>query len=126
MFYARAFMTFGALAGFSGVVIGALTAHFFRARLDAAAVTNLQTASLYLLVHGLLLIFISQLCGRNPGSVLLPLAGGLCVLGTLGFCGGISMSAVTGVRHFAMVAPPGGLALMGSWLSLALYGIRQS
>lgn len=119
-------MTLGALAGCAGVALGAATAHAFAARLEAAALANLATASQYLLVHGVLLIAIAFGVRAQPTVLSLRVAGALIALGVVCFCGGVIVSTLSGVRAFAALAPAGGTALLAGWLTLALYGLTKA
>ena len=124
MFF-KLFILIGGLAGCSGVVLGALSAHALKARIDPAVLASLETVSSYLLIHGLLLIGIAMLLQSATGSVVLKVAGVLAVAGIVSFCGGLSVSVFSGTRAFAMAAPAGGLAFMGAWLSLCVYALTQ-
>jgi uncharacterized membrane protein YgdD (TMEM256/DUF423 family) len=121
--WVKAFMSLGGIAGCSGIALGALSAHAFRTRIEAAGLATLGTVSQYLLVHGLLLIAVAAWLRIAPESVLLRVAGALLVLGMFCFCGGLTVGTLTGVRGFGGLAPFGGIALMAGWLTLALYGL---
>ena len=123
--FVKLFILIGGLGGCSGVVLGALSAHALKQRIDPAGLTSLETASSYLLIHGLLLIVIAVLLQSATGSVVLKVAGVLAVAGILLFCGGLSVSVLSGIRPFAVAAPAGGLAFMGAWLSLCVYALTK-
>ncbi len=125
MFF-KLFMWVGGLAGCGGVVLGALSAHALEERIAPAALTSLETASSYLLIHGLLLVIIAAMLQSTAGSLALKLAGVLAVAGIVLFCGGLSVSVLTGIRTFAMAAPAGGVAFMGAWLTLCVYAFTQA
>jgi len=122
----RFLLSLGATAGACGVALGALVAHAFAARLDAAALARLETAALYLLVHGLLLVAIALALRGPAASRGLRAAGALIALGVVCFCGGLIASTLTGVRGFVSVAPFGGSALIAGWLTLALCGWKRT
>lgn len=119
------FTVVGGVAGAAGVLLGALTAHAFKARLDAAALGTLETVSSYLLVHGLLLVVIAALQGGG-GSLALKVAGILAVTGIILFCGGLSARILAGVSFAGGLAPAGGLAFMGAWLALAIHALIKT
>ena len=121
----KLFVLTGGLAGCAGVVIGALSAHALKQRIDPAGLTSLETASGYLLVHGLLLVVIALMTQTTAPSVVLRIAGVLTIMGIVLFCGGLSISVISGIRAFAMAAPAGGLAFIGAWLSLCIYALTK-
>ncbi len=119
-------MIAGGLAGCAGIVLGALSAHLFKQRIEPAGLATLETVSAYLLIHGLLLVLIGSLAESTPGSASIRIAGVLAAVGIILFCGGLSTSVLSGVRAFATVAPAGGIALMGAWLSIAIYALTKA
>lgn len=120
MFF-KVFITIGGLSGCSGIVLGALTAHAFKERLDVVELSSLGTVSNYLLVHGLLLLLVAGLIQWSPSSIVLKLSGSLAIVGVILFCGGLSVSVFTGIRILAAAAPIGGMAFMGAWLLLCIH-----
>ena len=117
----KVFMAIGGLSGCAGVVLGALTAHAFKHRLDTIALASLETVSNYLLIHGLLLVLVASLAQSSPSSVALKLAGSLIIIGIILFCGGLSASLLSGIRTFSAGAPVGGMAFMSAWLLLCIH-----
>jgi uncharacterized membrane protein YgdD (TMEM256/DUF423 family) len=122
----KIFTIAGGLAGCAGVVLGALSAHLLKQRIEPAGLATLETVSAYLLIHGLLLVVIGALAESTPGSVSIRIAGVLAAAGIILFCGGLSVSVLSGVRVFATAAPAGGIALMGAWLSIAVYALSKT
>ena len=124
--WVKLFMTLGGIAGCSGVALGALSAHALKTRIEPAGIATLGTVTQYLLVHGLLLIAVAAWLRVVPESALLRAAGALLVIGMFCFCGGLTVSTLSGIRSFAALAPFGGIALMTGWLTLALYGLIKA
>lgn len=124
MIWGKTFLITGGVAGAAGVVLGALAAHALKTQLAPAALDNVQTASAYLLVHGLLLVVIAFGLRLTPEAWTLRIAGSLVLAGILCFGGGLSIAALTGVRAFSMLAPAGGMALIGGWLMLAVSALN--
>ena len=122
----KIFVITGGLAGCAGVVLGALSAHLLKQRIEPVGLATLETVSAYLLIHGLLLVLIGSLAESTPGSASIRIAGILAAAGIILFCGGLSASVLSGVRAFATVAPAGGIALMGAWLSIAIYAVSKA
>jgi len=110
----------GAL-GASGVALGAWAAHGLEASHGRRAVELVDTAVRYQLVHALAAcIAIALSAPRNSRSM--SIAAWLFVVGAVLFCGALHFLAFGGPRWLGMVAPLGGLALIGGWLALALGG----
>lgn len=119
----KIFLVFGAVSGAAGVILGAVTAHGLRARLAGDALEALGTVSLYLLIHGLLLIAVA-ICARGAGEpIVLRITGALLVTGVCLFCGSIGIAHLAGLRGATAVAPLGGVALIAGWLCFAGYGL---
>jgi uncharacterized membrane protein YgdD (TMEM256/DUF423 family) len=104
---------FAGIAGFMGMVFGAMAAHKAQ---DAYSAALLGQASFYALIHSLALLHIC----RRPGHII-TLA---CILFTFGmilFCGGLALKGFS--AEFAFVSPIipfGGGCLMMGWLTLTL------
>lgn len=122
--WTKLFISFGAVSGLCGVILGAVSAHGL-SHLEPSALADLKTASAYLLVHGLLLVIIALWTEIAPPTALLRLAGCLVMIGIIFFCGGLTIAELTANRSFAMAAPAGGLALLGGWLVLVFFGLTR-
>jgi uncharacterized membrane protein YgdD (TMEM256/DUF423 family) len=115
---ARTFALLGAMFGFAAVAAGAFGAHALRSRLAADAMVVFETAVRYHLVHALALFAVAWVASQWPSGPA-RLSGWLFVLGIALFSGSLYALAVTGVRHFGVIAPFGGLSLLAGWLALA-------
>lgn len=118
-------MVVAGLAGCSGVALGALTAHALRARLDTGALATLDTVSKYLLIHAVLLLVIALWTRSAADTGVLKVAGVLVLAGIVFFCGGLTVSVLSGARQFAIAAPAGGMAFMAAWLACALHALLK-
>lgn len=107
------------------MLLGALAAHALQDRLTPAALGTLQGVSLYLLVHGLLLVAVAALHGAHGDSLALKIAGVLAVAGIILFCGGLSVKILGGVAAAGALAPAGGLAFIGAWLAVAAHALAR-
>ncbi|MEO8669719.1 MAG: DUF423 domain-containing protein [Tahibacter sp.] len=108
----------GAVAGTLAVGLGAFGAHALADVLDARGVELWRTATLYLFIHALVLLFITSLAQRGERR-LLRVASGFCMVGILLFCGSLYALALNAPRWLGALTPLGGVALLLSWLSLA-------
>jgi len=106
-----------ALLGFIAVGLGAIAAH---AITDSKAVSSIEKAALYQLIHSVVLLFASQLQGR-----LVRLSRWFLLIGIVLFCGSIELKYLFNVSSATVFAPSGGICLMLGWLMLAAAGIRQ-
>jgi uncharacterized membrane protein YgdD (TMEM256/DUF423 family) len=104
---------FSGLVGAAGVGLGAFGAHALRATLEMHGMMAVwQTASLYHLLHSVVLLVLSL----SPGSPKLAkgfFAAGLCV-----FSGSLYLLALTQIRWLGAITPLGGSLLILGWLSL--------
>ncbi len=118
---ARFFLGSGALALAIAVAGGAYAAHAAKAAPHADARHLLETATLYMFVHGLG-VLAAGILARDAASRWLVGAGALHLAGIVLFCGSLWVLALTG-RSLG-VAPAGGIAFILGWLCLAAYPFR--
>ena len=118
----RLFIVLAALAGLSGVALGAFAAHGLRAQLSAEMLAVFQTGVQYQLVHALALLGCGLLA-LHCRTAALALAGLLFFLGILLFSGSLYLMTLAGLK-LGIVTPIGGVCFMLGWLSLALAGWR--
>ncbi len=105
----RAFLALGALFGLIAVAMAAYASHGLAP--DRAALAN--TGASLGAWHALALIGTGLLAERRRGR-LVPAAGVLFVAGTLMFCGGIFVRALTELS-LGPVTPLGGVLLLVGW-----------
>lgn len=116
---ARLWLLLAALAGFSGVALGAFAAHGLKNRLTADYLAVFQTGSHYQLIHALALFGVALLALQRP-SRLVDMAGGLFALGIALFSGSLYLLTLSGITKLGIITPFGGLAFLGGWLCLGL------
>jgi uncharacterized membrane protein YgdD (TMEM256/DUF423 family) len=111
------------LFGFTGVAAGAFGAHALKTRLDPEALSMVETAARYQLIHALALVgcgwVAQQWPGRAADASAAFFAGGIVL-----FSGSLYALALTGVRALGAITPLGGLFLLLGWLALALAATR--
>lgn len=119
-----------AIFGFLAVGLGAMGAHGLKSKwesqFDAAQVAKLlelwKTASLYHIVHAVLLVVLAVLFhvrGQRRFTF------GSFVLGMILFSGSLYAYALTGVKFFAHTTPIGGVFLMIGWLMLVFTAAKH-
>ncbi len=107
------------LSGFIAVVMGAVGAHVVA---DAHAAALVETASLYELIHAVVILWLSGATGKYLST-----ARWLFLIGTLLFCGTLYLKAMAGWDTVVRLAPFGGVSFMLGWLVIALeYCIRTA
>lgn len=119
----RVFLLLSALAGFTGVGLGAFAAHGLKARLSAEYLAVFQTGVHYQLIHALALFGVALLATHVPGR-LVKAAGVLFTVGILLFSGSLYLLALTGIGKLGMITPLGGVSFLGGWLCLLLAAWR--
>jgi uncharacterized membrane protein YgdD (TMEM256/DUF423 family) len=102
------------LAGAAGVILSAAAAH-------GAADPRLQTAAMFLILHAAATLAACALALAAPrrGGWLLA-AAAVFLLGSLLFCGDLSLRALAGTKLFPMAAPIGGALLILGWALVSL------
>ena len=119
----RVFLLLAALAGFTGVALGAFAAHGLKGQLSAEYLAVFQTGVQYQLVHALALFGVALLGERLPG-LLVQVAGGLFGAGILLFSGSLYVLTLSGLGKLGMITPLGGLCFLAGWLCLGLAAWR--
>lgn len=94
------------LLGAAGVVAAAAAAH-------GGFGENLQTASIFALIHGALVMALV----RGEATRLSTCAAALALTGALLFCGDLSARAILKTGLFPMAAPVGGYLMIFAWLA---------
>ena len=120
----RVFLALAALAGFSGVALGAFAAHGLKGRLSVEYLAVFQTGVQYQLVHALALFGVALLADRLPGR-LVTAAGSLFVVGILLFSGSLYLLTLSGLGKLGMITPLGGVCFLAGWLCLGLAALRS-
>ncbi len=125
----RTFVWTGSLLAGTGVVLGALGAHYLKQNLSVTSLQSFETGVRYQLYHAMAILFLSVL----P----LKLSGRYCkwafyafLFGTLFFSGSIyllSTAALTGINlpWLGPVTPVGGLLFITGWIILFAASLRS-
>ena len=106
------------LNGFMAIVMGAIAAHTI-ADIQMAALA--EKASLYQLIHAVLLLWFADRQGRFFGW-----ARYLFLIGIVLFCGTLYIKALTGWALVTKFAPTGGMSFMAAWLMVAIAGYKEN
>jgi len=114
-----------ALAGFTGVALGAFGAHALKGNISAELLNTFEAGARYQMYHAFALCAAAWGWARWQDR-LFGVAGGLFVAGIVLFSGSLYMLAVTGERWLGMITPIGGLAFLGGWACLGLGAYRAS
>jgi len=118
---ARTCLLLAGLAGASGVLAGAITAHL------AGAAEPLETAVRYHIYHALALLGVAALAARGGRcAAMLSAAAWLFAAGIVLFSGGIYLHAALGDTPLRFAVPVGGLAFIAGWLALAGHALRKT
>lgn len=117
-------MIAAAVAGFSGVGLGAFGAHALKERLPADLLAIYQTGVQYHLIHAVALLATAVLAdgGVRPAR----LAGWMFVAGLVLFSGSLYTLSITGVRVLGAVTPLGGVCFLVGWAALGWAAFTRS
>ena len=121
----RVFLLLAALAGFTGVALGAFAAHGLKGQLSMEYLAVFQTGVQYQLIHALALLAVALLAERLPGR-LLKASGTLFAVGILLFSGSLYVLTLTGLGKLGMITPLGGVCFLAGWLCLGSAAWRGS
>lgn len=109
------FLFWAALAGFTGVAMGAFGAHGLKNMLSEHYLDVYRTAVNYQMWHALLLGIIAML----PEQRLLCWAGWAALAGIVLFSGSLYLLSISKISWLGMITPFGGLAFLMAWGLLA-------
>lgn len=124
---ARATLISAAIAGFSGVALGAFGAHGLKNVLSAKMLTVWQTAVQYHLVHSVVLLALAIALMTLPKSDLrtwLQRSSNMMLTGLLLFSGSLYLMALTGIRPLGMITPIGGVSWLIAWGLIAVAAFK--
>ncbi|WP_150047335.1 MULTISPECIES: DUF423 domain-containing protein [Methylomonas] len=116
------FLFWAAIAGGSGVGLGAFGAHGLKSALSAYELEIYKTAVDYQMWHALLLGLIGSLPPRRQ----LLWAGWALLAGIVLFSGSLYLLAILKIRWLGVITPFGGTAFLAAWGLLAYAAYRRS
>ncbi|MEM9684757.1 MAG: DUF423 domain-containing protein [Pseudomonadota bacterium] len=116
-------MAAAAIAGATGVLIGAFAAHGLRASLDAKALEWIDTGVRYQMIHAVALLALGALSAFHRSRLMI-WTGALWAVGILLFAGSLYILALTGWRPIVFVTPLGGTAFVAGWVLLLVVACR--
>ncbi|WP_339488768.1 DUF423 domain-containing protein [Pseudomonas sp. EL_65y_Pfl2_R95] len=120
---ARLWLILSAVAGFTGVGLGAFAAHGLKKTLSSDYLAVFQTGTHYQLIHALALFGVGLLALYAPGRWV-TLAGVFFCAGIALFSGSLYALSLSGIGKLGIITPFGGLAFLLGWLCLGLAAWR--
>lgn len=114
------FLSIAAVAGFTGVALGAFGAHGLKHILSEPMMEIYKTAVNYQMWHALALGLVALLGDHK----LLRWAGWAFALGIVLFSGSLYLLAISELKWLGMITPFGGIAFLTGWGLLAFVAIR--
>lgn len=124
---ARTTLISAAIAGFSGVALGAFGAHGLKSVLSANMLAVWQTAVQYHLIHSVVLLALAVALMTLPPStttIWLRRSAGLMLAGLLLFSGSLYLMALTGIRPLGIITPIGGVSWLIGWGLILLAALK--
>jgi len=118
----RTFLFIAALAGLTGVALGAFGAHGLRGRLSPDMLAVFETAVRYQMYHALAIFGVGLLMAPM-GGWLVKAGGWLFTAGIVIFSGSLYALALTGISMLGAITPIGGLAFLAGWACLVIAAI---
>ena len=115
----KSFIIIGSLLCALSVILGAFGSHGLKSKLSIDQLVVYETATRYLMYHAIGLFLIGVLSYNLPtNSIRLP--GIIMFFGVLIFSGSLYIVSLKKISYFGMLAPIGGMALIISWVLLAI------
>lgn len=127
----KPYLLFAAVAGATGVALGALGAHGLKATLAERGTQHAwETAVLYQMVHAIALLstcaYTAIAAKNSPTATWINRA---CIswgAGIVLFSGSIYLLSLGGPRWIGPITPVGGLALLAGWIFLGIGALKHS
>ena len=119
------FLFLAAVAGLTGVAMGAFGAHGLKAILSPAMLAVYKTAVDYQMWHALALGFIAIFRLQLPESGLLKWAGWLMFTGIILFSGSLYLLAIFNAKWLGMITPLGGVSFLFAWGCVAMFAYKK-
>ncbi len=116
-------ISIGAFLSALSVILGAFGAHGIKSTVEPSLFETYQTASHYLFLHSMAVLFYGLFCrltGKNAN--LWP--GKLFLVGMVLFSGSLYLIVFTGIKAFGMITPLGGLSFIIAWIGFGLHAKR--
>lgn len=116
------FMFIAAIAGFTGVALGAFGAHGLKNILSEHLLDVYKTAVNYQMYHALTL----GLVATQPQNRILKWAGYALITGIVLFSGSLYVLAISNISWLGIITPFGGVAFLTGWALLAYHALQNS
>lgn len=128
------FLTVAGIFGATGVALGALGAHFLKAKMQAGIITadqlaGFDTAAKYQLFHSIALLIIF-FANKDKNLKWLNVGANLFIIGIILFSGSLyilttrSLTGLESVMFLGPITPLGGIALIGGWVCLVVQSFK--
>ena len=121
---AKLAIVFAALAGATGVMLGAFGAHGLRGSIEERLLETFQTAVQYQLIHALALLMVGLILLQSGRTMALDITVYAFIAGILLFSGSLYGLVLTEMRWLGPVTPIGGVCFIAGWIALAVAGFR--
>jgi uncharacterized membrane protein YgdD (TMEM256/DUF423 family) len=119
----RIFLIIGSISAFLAVAAGAFGAHILKTKLAPELLEAYEIAVRYQMYHALAVMAVALLVAEKPVRML-HTSGWLFIAGIVLFSGSLYMLSLTGVKWYGAITPFGGIAFLGGWLYIMIYGIN--
>lgn len=112
-----------AFYGFSGVAMGAFAAHALKSRLDDYALSVIQTATQYQLIHAVAMLALLMADGSPEGARKWALYS--FALGVPLFSGSLYALGLSGIKVLGAITPIGGTLFLLGWGCVFMHGLHS-
>ena len=122
MHSARLALISGAFLGLTGVILGAMAAHYLPTVLTPEKMSSFETAVRFQMYHAIVLLVLGGLVSRFPDRWLAWSVRGI-LFGTLLFSGSIYLLSISELP-IGLVTPLGGMVLILGWAAVLLWAFN--
>ena len=121
----KIFLALGALAGMSGVILGAFAAHGLKDTLAPDRIEIFIKGAEYQMYHCFALVAIGILSLTAGKNKFLNISGWFFTIGILLFSGSLYLYSLTLTHFLVFFTPAGGLFFILGWLFLLIFSLRR-
>ena len=116
------YVIIAAVYGLTAVILGALGSHALGLEAGTKNMALFQHALFYMMMHALLLFWLSSQLNE---SFWLRSAALAVTLGVLLFCGGLLLLIFWGKTSLSWLTPVGGSLIILAWLNIVIHGFKK-
>ncbi|MDH4129681.1 MAG: DUF423 domain-containing protein [Spirochaetota bacterium] len=124
MTFTKLFIVIASISAGLIVILGAFGSHVLKNKISPEMLTVYQSGIQYHMFHSIGLFVVALVAIYVPNSSLVKWSGWIMLSGIVFFSGSLYILSITGIKWIGIITPFGGVALIISWILLAISAFR--